>query len=189
MQTCGSTVLRFVRRSTTYAFIIAAVFVFGRAIVVRADQDNPDAKKPPVRAKISELAWMQGHWRTEFGENVLEEIWSPPAGDSMMSAFAWIKGGKLWMNELLTIVAGDDAVTFRFKHFGREMVGWEEKDEALTFTLVELSGQRAVFENPERDNPRRMTYHRTSARDLLVRVESYRDGKIEPMEFTYKKVD
>jgi hypothetical protein len=46
---------------------------------------EPDAARP--KAKIADLAWIQGRWVGEGLGGTVEEIWSPPIGDSMLGMF------------------------------------------------------------------------------------------------------
>jgi hypothetical protein len=92
------------------------------------------------------------------------------------------------MFEFLTIVQDDAGVAFRFKHFSRELVGWEEKDESLNFRLVRTAEREAVFENPKEDHPRRMIFRSPEPDHLTVRLEGYTDGKLEATEFLYQRV-
>ncbi|MCP4246425.1 MAG: hypothetical protein GY778_05185 [bacterium] len=158
------------------ATLLVTVLVGSDGQVRGEDEQSPGdpsgsliGRPQPAAAKIGDLAWIQGHWASKFGPNELHEIWSPPGGGCMMASFRWIKEGQVWMYELLTMVEQDETIVLRFKHFSRELHGWEEKDEALTLVLVKLEENLAVFENPG-GKPSRMAFHKESDTRLTVRV-------------------
>lgn len=98
---------------------------------------------------IKDLAWMEGRWVCRQKGDLLEEIWSAPSGDCMVGMFRWMKGDKVWMYELMTIIVDGDEIVFRLKHFDRKMVGWEEKDKSISAKLTKVSERRAVFGGPD----------------------------------------
>jgi hypothetical protein len=60
---------------------------------------------------------MAGGWVLHRAGEYLDERWSPPTGNSMVGHFRWVRGGALWMTELLTITEEEGDVTFRLRHF------------------------------------------------------------------------
>lgn len=186
------------RRAATVAsqlvvgIALLAVIGIGSAPWVRA-ADKPTPKEEPLQAKIGDLAWIEGHWASKFGPNELDEIWSHPAGECMMASFRWIKNGKIWMYELMTMAEEDTGIALRFKHFSRALHGWEEKDEAITLMLVELDNaagngsKLAAFQNPGDGGPTWLVFHRESPTRMTVRVGSSRDGGADGLEIKYEK--
>ena len=137
--------------------------------------------------KLASLSWMAGHWQASNGKQELEEIWSPPRGDSLMGAFRWIKEDKVWMFELMNITVEGDDVVFRLRHFDRDLVPWEgkAKEDALTYKLEQLSEKMAVFENPGRDKPRQFVFERPDEETFLVRLVGPGGGRGQ--EFRYHR--
>lgn len=137
--------------------------------------------------KITDVGWIAGHWASESNDAHLEEIWSEPTGDCMMGMFRWIKEGKVWMYELLTIREEEGTLVLRFRHFSDEMVSWESKSGPLTYRLTSHSDREAVFENPESESHRQYAFERAGHDTLVVRVGAVRDGKISVKEFRYTR--
>ena len=181
--------MEFHRRSTLILVLGSAALAAIILSVTRAYADNPP--KSPVTgtgvAKLHELAWMQGTWIGDHNGDRLEEVWSAPSGDSLMGMFRWIKEGNVWMFELITITAEDHEVVLRLKHFDRRMVGWEEKDEALTCRLVRQRDREAVFEDPKRDHPRRFVYRLDGDNRLTIRLEGEEDGESKSTTLVFNK--
>lgn len=179
---------RYERNTVTFLALVVAAGFFGygrsrsSAVVSASDPTVPTASSP----KLATLGFISGSWQTELGGDQLEEHWSLPAGDSMMGVFRWMKGSKLWMNELLTIVDDGEHVVLRLKHFDSKMVGWEEKADALTMKLVRNEASEAVFEGTKAEQPLKFTYKKVGE-SLLIRIDSSRDGKPKTDEFTLRR--
>ena len=155
---------------------------------VKIAPEDKKTNRPSANSTLSQLSWLTGTWRTTLGDDILEEIWSAPTHDSMMGVFRWIKKDRVWMNELMTITADGGGFAFRLRHFSRDMVPWEEKDAAFHYPCVSQSGSSVVFENPERDQPRRFVYNR-EGNVLRVRLEGPDPAIAEHQrEFVYERV-
>lgn len=168
--------------------MFAVVSLARHAAAYGSDEMSPATV---VKASIADVAWIAGNWTKEDGEDRLEELWSEPRGDSMMGMFRWVKDGKVWIYELMTIreepvgEAGVPTLVFRFRHFSNDMNAWEPKNEPIAYRLVSLGDNEAVFENPSSGTHRRYSIHRTDPGTLVVRVGAMRDGKLSSSEFVY----
>lgn len=133
---------------------------------------------------IDELAWMQGRWVIDDGGQYLEETWGPAREDAMVGSLRWARQGKVWLYELMSIETDEEAgLVFRLRHFNRNLEPWEsEKDGPLTYPLLDFSEDRVVFENPERDSPRRFVYEREGD-SLTIRLEDAEGNDEHPFQF------
>jgi Domain of unknown function (DUF6265) len=103
------------------------------------------AVSPPAR--LEDFAWLAGHWvGTGFGGAHVEEIWTPPEGSSMSGMFRLVSQGAAQVYELCVLLPVDDTVELRLKHFTRDLKGWEEKADFVTFRLVRLAPGEACFD-------------------------------------------
>ena len=143
------------------------------ALLQEPEAAAPAAAGPtPARAKTADLAWMSGHWIGTGLGGEIEEIWSQPAGGSLMGMFRLVAQDRAKLYEFLLVEEGERGVEFRFKHFNRGYQAWE-KDGPLSFVLVDSAPGRAVFESTDPEqSPARMIYHRTSEDGLAVVVEN-----------------
>lgn len=175
-------------RSTYVAVVVLIVTVGVLTSPMSSHAESGQPEQGDKGYKLADLAWLAGDWRSQRGGDVLQEIWSEPLGDSMMCSFRWMKGGKSWMYELVTITQSDNEITLRLKHFSSKLVGWEDKDECLDFALVELTDRKAVFEHPTRTNAKRLIFQRPSDDVLIARVEGLEDdGSTTTLEIEYKR--
>lgn len=128
----------------------------------------------------AELSWLTGTWLGQNGPDPVEEHWSPLRGNTLMGMFRWVTEGKVRFYELLAIEPEGACVFLRIKHFDPQLVGWEEKDSAHEFVLVQLQGQEAVFRELDKPNARWAVY-RLEGPDRLV---SYFTRENEPVTET-----
>ncbi len=103
----------------------------------------------------------------------------------MVGCFRWSRAGGVWLYELMSIETDKEhGLVFRLRHFSRNLKGWDsEKDGPMTFPLVDVGDNYVIFEDPERDDPRRTIYRRTGD-ELTVRLENA-EG-IDEHPFTFK---
>ena len=137
-----------------------------------------DGAVPPPAA-LADVAWIAGHWQGEALGGAVEEIWSAPAGDSMMGMFRLVADGQAAFYELMVIRQSGESLILQLKHFHGDLKGWEERDETVDFPLVALAEDRAWFAG--------LTFERTSADELQVWVLfDDKDGAHE-VPFIYRR--
>ena len=131
-------------------------------------------------ATLDEVSWIQGYWKGEAFGGIIEEIWSPPLGDSMMFVFKLVVDNKVVFYEAGGIRQVDETLFLQFKHFHGDFKGWEEKDETVDFKLVKIEGNKVYFEG--------FTFEKISDNEInLYVVIDHKDGKKEEVKFNYKK--
>src|SRR5512134_3551134 len=100
-------------------------------------------------SSLADLAFITGHWSGELDGGTTDEHWSAPSGDNMMGVFRYVKNGKAVFYEMLLVEMTATGPVLRLKHFNPGLIGWEEKDQAYSYPLVELEKNKAVFERPD----------------------------------------
>lgn len=136
-----------------------------------------DHPTEPISAGIDAFAWLSGRWSGHHGPDEIEEQWSGAAGDGMIGMFRAITNGRPRFYELIALDAEGEGLVCRFRHFNRDLTGWEEKDAPLELDLVALTEQNAVF--LRRGKERWMTYRREPDDRLTVFFEGP-DGQHDP---------
>ena len=96
----------------------------------------------PISAGIEAFAWLTGRWAGGHGTDEIEEQWSGAAGGGMIGMFRAITGGRPRFYELIALDVEGEGLVCRFRHFNRDLTGWEEKDAPLELDLVALTEQR-----------------------------------------------
>lgn len=132
---------------------------------------------------LDDLAFIAGAWKGELGGGVIEEHWSAPEGNNMMGMFRYVKDGQVTFYEMQTIEQEEGQLPIlRIKHYHPGLRGWEEKDESVTFTLREVEGQRAVFD--EDDSSTQLIYQLADGRFSIELVKN-QAGKPTSQRFEF----
>ena len=133
--------------------------------------------------KLEELAWLEGRWGGDALGGHCEEIWSAPSGGSMMGMFRLVTDDKASVYEFLMLEETAKGVTLRFKHYSPGFEPWE-KEAPLVLELVRVGAASWTFESPvEGQSPSRMIYTRPDKDQMIVTVETVREGRPEPESF------
>lgn len=141
----------------------------------RKPQDIP--LPTPVKATINDVAWIAGNWAGARGTNgaiTFEERWSPPKGGSMFAISRTVNRDRLSAFEFLRIIERDGGLVY---------VAQPNGGTATEFILSELSENRAVFDNPRHDYPKRIVYERTAEGGLTATIGYIKGGSPRKFEF------
>ena len=131
----------------------------------------------PATPAMPDLAFLAGSWQTRDGGSCVEEQWTEPGPDSMYATGRTVEAGKTVFFEFLRIEARADGVYYVAQPKGRP---------PTDFKLTKREGDTLVFENPERDYPKKITYAKAGD-GLVARVEGSRHGKDVVEEFRYRR--
>ena len=158
----------------TTIFLLAALTLAepGPSVAQGSISENTlraDEGAPRPAARIADLAWLAGYWRGEGLGGACEEIWSQAAGDRMQGIFTLSREGELVFSEAMSLVEEEGSLVLRVKHFTPEFVGWEEKDDYVSFPLVRLGDKEAYF--------RGLTFRRRSSAELLIYIVLTSEGR------------
>ncbi len=120
------------------------------------------------RAELADLGWLTGHWEGEHENGRIDEMWSRPAGGTILGASRVTDDGRTLFREFFEI-RQDDA--------GMELVVMPQDQAPVVYRLVERGKRKAVFTNPAHDFPQRLVYEAKGSRGLTIRAEGQRLGK------------
>lgn len=136
-------------------------------------------KENAAKARIGEVAWLAGRWIGEFSGGTGEEVFAPPAGDSMLGMFRLVKDGRIVFSELMTIVEEDGSLVLKLKHFDRDLKGWEEKDVVRKFPLIKLTEREAYFDS--------ITYQRDGDELRFFVAVRQKNGEFQELSGRHRK--
>ena len=132
----------------------------------------------PGNGTIADFDWLVGYWiGTGLGGDC-EEVWAPAMDGHMIGTFRFWENGKLVFSEFMNLVEDGESVTMKLKHFGSDLLGWEEKEEWTTFELIELGVNKAYLNG--------MTIERKGDQ-LIFQVNISEGGEPKIETFTYSK--
>ncbi|HYO57137.1 DUF6265 family protein [Archangium sp.] len=167
------------RRSTVVAIVLA---LLSWASALQAAEPAQTAPAPRA-ARLTDVAWISGHWQNTDEGALSEEVWTEPKGDSMLGMWRYVnKAGQARVFELLTITQEETGPVLRLRHFDRRLVAREEKDGAYAMPLIRHAANEAVFEGTGSEGLLRLTYRR-SGLDLTVTLNK----GTETQTYTFKR--
>ena len=136
----------------------------------------------PVQAQtktsVADLFWLSGCWQGRQGTAVVEEMWSKPAGTTMLGLGRTVKNNRTVSFEFMQFREQNDTLAFLPQPQGGAQV---------TFPLKEFTQGKFVFENPSHDYPQRVIYQRKNGL-LVASIEGTQNGKFSRQEFVMRKV-
>ena len=152
-------------------FVTISHLSFAQVIQLSPDQN-------PGKGTIEEFDWLVGYWVGTGLDGDCEEVWMPAIDGQMIGTFRFWENGKLVFSEFMNLVSEGESISMKLKHFGKDLKGWEEKDEWTTFQLIEMGDQKAFLNG--------MTIERKG--DLLIfQVNISNQGETQIETFTYTK--
>ena len=135
---------------------------------------------PPQTTTLSDLAWLAGDWQTAPGGRAqIEEHWTSVAGGTMMGMSRTVAGDKTVEFEYLRIEQRADGIYY--------VAHPKARCPATDFKLTKASANEAVFENPQHDFPKRITYRKTGADSLTASIDGGEGSKAMLFSFTRVK--
>src|SRR5262245_21413060 len=132
------------------------------------------ADDPPARR----FDWLSGHWCSDTGSQVIEELWLPARGNVALGVGRTIKSGKTTSFEFMRIEIRDDVIQF---------VAVLEGQPPTPFKLTASGADWARFENPQHDFPKRVEYRRTPSGLHAETAGPGADGKERTIRFEYRR--
>ncbi|HSL84342.1 MAG TPA: DUF6265 family protein [Thermoanaerobaculia bacterium] len=152
-------------------------------------QESAAAPASTSAPGLSAVAWLAGTWEGALGDDPVTEAWFPPADGTMVALFRWEKGGTVFLYELMRLAETPAGLTLEVKHFGADFTGWEEKDDAILFDLVEVTpeGQAVFAERGDEVEHTRVTYRPDGEAGMIATFEETRNGQPVLLTFRYRR--
>ena len=143
---------------------------------------SPDHVPPP--ATLDQVDWLVGQWTGTGVEGAqAHESWLSPSGGTMVGTFVQeTDDGGIMFTEHMYLVEQDGSLAIKLKHFGPDLVGWEDKEGMVTFRLIALEDCAAYFSA--------LTYRCDGDDGMVVAVRTDSDGPdIEELTFRFERQD
>ena len=93
-----------------------------------------------------ELGWLPGCWTGRGLGGEVSECWMPTPDGRLVGVFQYVQDHELVFSEILMMGEAGGIDGYHVKHFNSDMTGWEAQDEFVSFPLVEINADEAVFE-------------------------------------------
>lgn len=154
--------------------VVAGVLAALGVLVVPRSTASPEDAQP----KITNLAWLAGHWEGERDGRVTEEVWLAPAGGFLLGMNRTVSKAGKGQFEFLRIEERPDGIVYVASPSGQA---------TTDFPLVEAHDGYALFENPEHDFPKSVEYRRDAEGALHVRAARGTGGEGGGLEWTWTR--
>ncbi|MDJ0835795.1 MAG: DUF6265 family protein [Acidobacteriota bacterium] len=134
-------------------------------------------QNPP--SPLEPLAFMAGTWRGAQDGVTTEEHWTLPAGGIMLGLHRDVFGDGKAFFEYLRIEVREDGIYYVASPKGRG---------ATSFSYTSGGKNRAVFENPDHDYPKRITYSLDPEGRLVARIDNGEDNDPKARSWRWSRV-
>ena len=139
--------------------VTIGILALAAATLVLAE-DAPHEQREGGQSPVSGLAFLAGNWAGPMWGGEFRTYYSTPDGGRVLSYSELRHGEKVSYHEFEKFEQRGDRLVFTPFPGGKPAV-------ELTLTELDEDAKKAVFENPEKDFPTRIVYHRV-AEDRLV---------------------
>jgi hypothetical protein len=141
-----------------------------------------------IIATVTDLRWLEGTWRGEWGPRVAEQVWMAPQAGVMTGTFSLMETDKVLVIELFTMLQTPSGLGFNIRHFTPELNAWE-KGDPTRLTLATFDNKTFEFDNALDGKPKKFIFTRTDADTFVSRAEIVPDtGEPQVIEITYHRV-
>ena len=137
-----------------FAVISLILVVPGMFAAFAADDSDEGPQK-----QLAAMSWLAGNWSGEMWGGIFSAHYSLPNDGMILSVSELATDGKVGYHEFERFDVKDGAV---------RMSPYPKGRPAGTFKLTKLDGKKAIFDNPKKDFPTRITYHRKSEKELEI---------------------
>lgn len=135
-------------------------------------------RKTTRSRSLSELQWLVGCWERARPNGRLVERWSEPADGIMTGVSTSVRDTTRRVTERLRLFYRGDTLIYEASPARQPM---------NEFRATMVSADEIVWEDPEHDFPRKITYRRVGPDSLFARVEGDRAGRQPPIDYPFKR--
>lgn len=132
-----------------------------------------------TRARVTNLGWMAGCWETRSTRRLVEEQWMVPRGGLMLGMSRTVRGDTLVEYEVVRMEERGDSLFY---------VANPVRQSQAQFLATSSTDSSVVFESPDHDFPKKISYFRVGPDSVVARVEGDLSGKNRVLEFRYARV-
>jgi len=121
-------------------------------------------------AKVSDLAFLSGHWNGQVNSDKIEQVCSTTDPSVMVCMFRLMTEKGTQMLEFYTLRDTPNGVEERIRFFSPDLQE-EAGDHGVTLRLASISADKVVFENPNGTYPKRTTILRKGNDEFNSHIE------------------
>ncbi len=133
-----------------------------------------DAAAEPPDSSVARLSWLAGCWESVRGDRRVEEQWMAPRGGTMLGMSRTVTGTRTSEFEFMQIREQEGRLVFIARPSGQS---------EASFSSIELTASKVVFENSAHDFPQRVIYRLEGDGSLAARIEGMKGGEARGVDF------
>jgi hypothetical protein len=122
--------------------------------------------------------WLAGCWRQAAAGEVVEEVWLPPSGGTMVGLSRTVESDTTRNWEHMLIRHGAAGLVFEASPSGQE---------PAAFVATQVGDSAVEFENLTHDFPRQIRYERRAGDSLLAVVSGTIRDRVRTIQFHYAR--
>jgi hypothetical protein len=130
-------------------------------------------------APIDKLSWLAGCWSHTGAEKGSVEMWTLPAGGTMLGVARTVKNGKTVEWEHTMIRETEPGIWAYVAKPSRQL--------EAAFPIKSIGDGEVIFENPQHDFPQRIIYKRDGAEGIKARIEGVSKGKEKAFDYPMQR--
>lgn len=128
---------------------------------------------------LKELA---GTWVIEYEDYSMFEVWEVIDTDTLVAMSFQVRDGDTLFTEVIELIYTDHQIIYKPRVF------YQNEGEAIPFLLSGYRRKTFVFENPDHDFPRRITYILRKKEELEVVIEGDYRGGHRKVPFLFRRL-
>jgi hypothetical protein len=136
----------------------------------------PAADEAPA-AKVSDLAWMTGHWSGPMGGATLEENWIEPTAKTIAAVVRAASADATSMIEYIIISEENGTLMLRVQQFNPDFTPKTPAPQVLE--LVESAPNKVVFGATADGMLKTLGYSRPQPDQFVISIETPQGGKFD----------
>ncbi len=152
-----------------HRFYFLAIFFLLTALIPAANAQTQNS------GKLSDLSFIEGHWKADTDDRSIEGVWLAPEGDNIVGFMRMMKDNKANLYEILAYEQTEKGLTSRVKHFKPGLLGQEEKDKSDQYNFLEASQGRAIFH--KQGEEMRILYEKRSDNQFVIARGNLQENK------------
>jgi hypothetical protein len=126
---------------------------------------------------LSDISFIQGHWKANREGTTIEANWTAPEGDNIVGYMRMMKDNKATLYELFAFEQTPQGLVVLVKHFKPGLIGVEEKEKSDRYHFIEASKGRMIVE--KQGEPTRVLYEKRAEDQFVIALGKQQDGKWE----------
>ncbi len=136
--------------------------------------------EPSAQQHIAAMTFLAGNWSGPMGGGTFHAYYTTPDGGKVISYSKLVKDGTVAFCEFEVFELDGDAVVLRPYPRGQPAT-------PMKMAACKPSERQVIFENPDKDYPTRIVYHRSAEDRLAITLSDPHGGSAKTETFDLKR--